>query len=58
MTVYSASTNYLLPPLLLYSVEVEILGFFGKSVVSDGVFLGQTCEEHFSEAITDERIFC
>ena len=28
--------------------EVETLGFFGKSVVSDGVLLGQTREGVFS----------
>jgi hypothetical protein len=28
--------------------EVEIYGFFGKSIVLDGVFLGQTHEGVFS----------
>ena len=32
----------------LLQSEVEISGFFGKSVVSDGVLLGQTCEGMFS----------
>ena len=38
MTIFSASINHLLPFLVPYSIEVESLGFFGKSVVSDDVF--------------------
>ena len=36
--------------------KVETYGFFGKSVVLDGVLLGQTHEECFSEVDTGESM--
>jgi hypothetical protein len=48
-------------PVLLsdsVSVDVETYGFFGKSVVSDGVLLGQNMNNCFPEVDTDKRMFC
>ena len=44
--------------MLQCTVEVETYGFFGKTVVLDGVLLGQAHEGVFAEADTGERMFC
>ena len=38
--------------------KVETYGFFGKLVVLDGIFLGQTCDKVFPEVDIGEKIFC